>query len=119
MLKQNKESDINLSKNQIQPKMLDIFSLGVNCHLKHKFERIQQKVELELLFEDVKELEKSNKVLVHNEEDLECELERFGYQYTSTYQYTCNVAGSNAPKICWLCNMSVLRLIWHAYSSWI
>ena len=78
LLKQNKESVINLSKNDIQPEMLDIFSLGINCHLKQKFDRTQRKVQLELLFEDVKELEKSKKVLVHNEEDLKCELERFG-----------------------------------------
>ena len=48
LLKQNKESVIHLSKNEMQPKMLDIFSIGINCYLKWKFERTQRKVEMEI-----------------------------------------------------------------------
>ena len=76
LLKQNKESVINLSINGIQPEMVDLFSLGINCHLKQKFDKTQRKVELELLYEDVKQLGISKKV--DNKEDLKCELERFG-----------------------------------------
>lgn len=58
--------------------MQDIFSLGFNCHLKNKFDRTKHKVEIELLYENIKDKVRAQKVVLHNEDAMKCELERFG-----------------------------------------
>ena len=55
-----------------------VFSLGMNCHLKTKFEHNKTKIEIEKLFNNIKAAEKEKKVTIKNEERLTCELKRFG-----------------------------------------
>ena len=78
LMKQQKDSVVNLSSIEIDNEMTNILSLGLNCHLKQKFDRTKRKVEIELLYEDIKETEKSKKLCISNEDDFKCELERFG-----------------------------------------
>ena len=77
-LKKQKQFYLNLSDIEVDTEMHEIFSLGINCHLKRKFDRNKHKVEIELLFEDIKEKARANKVSLTNEVALKCELERFG-----------------------------------------
>ena len=76
--KQNKDSYINLTEEEIDPAINRVFSLGMNCHLKTKFEHNKTKIEIEKLFNNIKAAEKEKKVTIKNEERLTCELKRFG-----------------------------------------
>ena len=76
--KQNKDSYINLTEEEIDPAIDRVFSLGMNCHLKTKFEHNKTKIEIEKLFNNIKAAEKEKKVTIKNEERLTCELKRFG-----------------------------------------
>ena len=77
-MKEPREPVVNLSSSVIDPDILNIMSLGFNCHLKHKFDRVKQKVSLELLYENVRDKCSQSKVIIHNEENFKSELERFG-----------------------------------------
>ena len=76
--KQDKDSYINLTEEEIDPAINRVFSLGMNCHLKTKFENNKTKIEIEKLFNNIKAAEKEKKVTIKNEERLTCELKRFG-----------------------------------------
>ena len=85
LLKQQRDSVINLSNIDLEPEMRDIFSLGMNCHLKQRYDKTKRKVEIELLYENIKEKEKCKKVLVPEDEALKSELERFGMRNVQDY----------------------------------
>ena len=75
--KQDKDSYINLTEEEIDPAIERVFSLRMNCHLKRKFENSKTKIEIEKLFNDTKAAEKAKKVTIKNEERLTCELNKF------------------------------------------
>ena len=67
-----------MTEEEIDPAIDRVFSLGMNCHLKTKFEHNKTKIEIEKLFNNIKAAEKEKKVTIKNEERLTCELKRFG-----------------------------------------
>ena len=78
LLKQNHDSVINLSNIQLDQETQDIFSLGMNCHLKQRFDKTKKKVEIEMMYENIKEMQKSKKLVISDDNALKSELERFG-----------------------------------------
>ena len=50
----------------------------MNFHLQSKFDIINRKVEVEKLYEDIKEKEKQRKIIVSEDDVLKSELERYG-----------------------------------------
>ena len=86
LLKQNRDSVINLSSVELDSDIRDIFSLGMNCHLKTKFNSIKRKAEVEKLYEDICEGKRNNTVTVENDDELKCQLERFGLQSPRDFQ---------------------------------
>ena len=77
-LKQHCDSVINLSSEVLDHELKEIFSLGMNCHLKQRYDQTKKKVEVEMLYENIKEKHRSNEVTIENEESLKSSLERFG-----------------------------------------
>ena len=67
-----------MTEEEIDKAINRVFSLGINCHLKTKFENNKTKIEIEKLFYNIKAAEKEKKVTIKNEERLTCELKRFG-----------------------------------------
>jgi len=78
LLKQNVDSVVNLSSAVIDKDIQEILSYGMNCHLKHKFNHTMKKVQVELLYDDIKDKAKDKHVIIHNEEELKSDLETFG-----------------------------------------
>lgn len=78
LTKQEKESCINLSNEIIDREILEIFSLGMNCHLKSKYDQTKTKIEIEKLFNNIKKLEYEKNVTITDVDRLTCELKRFG-----------------------------------------
>lgn len=84
-LKQNRDSVINLSSIELNPDIKDIFSLGMNCHLKQRYDQTKKKVEVEILYENIKEKVKMNKIKLVNDENLKSDLESFGMKQHRNY----------------------------------
>jgi len=76
--RQTKDSVINLSSVDLDDEIKNIFSLGMNCHLRQKFDHIKKRVSVEILYNNISDLSSSKKILVENDEVLRSELERFG-----------------------------------------
>jgi len=62
--KQNKDSVVNLSSIEIDDDMKNIFSLGMNCHLRQKFNHIKKRVNVELLYDRISDLSSSKKICI-------------------------------------------------------
>jgi len=84
--KQTKDSVVNLSSVNIDEEMRDIFALGMNCHLKQKFDYIKKRVNVELLYERICDLSSSKSIVVGNDEVLRSELERFGLRRNKSFE---------------------------------
>jgi len=54
LTKQEKEPCINLSDETIDPEIIKVFSLGINCHLKSTYNQTKTKIEIEKLFNNIK-----------------------------------------------------------------
>jgi hypothetical protein len=78
LMKQPRDSVVNLSDCELDSTILEIFSLGMNCHLQSKIDVLDRKAQIEKLYENIKENEKSGTVRVTDEAALKNELERFG-----------------------------------------
>jgi len=85
LLKQNVDSVVNLSGIDLDPEILNIFSYGMNCHLRRKYDHTKKKVNVEMLYDDVKEKEKSKNIIIVNEEELKSDLETFGMKSVKEY----------------------------------
>ena len=78
LLKQQRDSVINLSDVAIEEELRKIMTLGINFHVKGKFEEKKRKVEVEVFYENVREKVRSNDLTIAEEDAFKCELERFG-----------------------------------------
>ena len=78
--KETRDSCINLSDCTISDDVKNIFSLGMNCHLKSKYNHIKQKIEIEKLYDSIEEKCKNKELIIKDEEVLKCELKRFGFR---------------------------------------
>jgi hypothetical protein len=86
LLKQVRDSVINLSNIALDQDMQNIFSIGMNCHLKQKFDCTRRKVEIEKLYDDIRDKQRSNTLTIENDDIIKCELERFGMMKPSNFQ---------------------------------
>lgn len=77
--KDDKPSVVNLTKIDIPDNVLQILQLGLNTHLKDKFDHNKQKLEVEKLFQQIENLIAAKKISVENQDHLKCDLRRFGY----------------------------------------
>ena len=71
-LPQQKQGYVNLSSVQLTTEQHNFLNLGLNCHIQSKRKPIDKKAELELLFQDILQLEKDEKVTIKG--DLKGEL---------------------------------------------
>lgn len=85
LLKQTRDSVINISKCHLDKEVIEIMSLGMKCHMKTKFSRTKKKIELEKLYADIKLQEKNNKVRIENHEYLKSKLKSFGLKNNKDY----------------------------------
>jgi len=84
-LKQNIDSVVNLSSIRLDHEMKNILSLGMNCHLRQKFDQVKKKVQVELLYEDIRTKVQRKDVIVDSEEILKSDLETFGMRPAKNY----------------------------------
>ena len=77
-LKQVRDSVVNLSDKLIPRDMQEIFSLGFNFHIQSKYDTLKTKVQIEKLFEDIKNKERNNILIVGDESSLKTDLEHYG-----------------------------------------
>ena len=77
-IKQTKDSVINLSSVELPNEIKEIFSLGMNCHLRQRYDHAHKKVEIEMLYENIKEKEKQKSVTIVDDACLKSDLEKFG-----------------------------------------
>lgn len=71
-LPEQKQGYVNLSSVELTKEQHDFLNLGLNCHIQSKRKGIDKKTELELLYQDILQLEKDNKVTIKG--DLKGEL---------------------------------------------
>jgi hypothetical protein len=69
---------LNLSDISISEDIMRILSLGMNCHLKTRFDLQQQKLEVEKFYQNIVQLSDKEEITVENFESLKCELKRYG-----------------------------------------
>ena len=61
-LPEQKQGYVNLSSYQLTTAQHNFLNLGLNCHIKSKRKVLDKKAELELLFQDILQLQKDDKV---------------------------------------------------------
>ena len=60
-----KEGYVNLSSIELTESQKDLLNLGLNCHFQCKYDPLDKKAELEVLYQDILRLQKEKKVEVH------------------------------------------------------
>jgi len=85
MVKEQKNNGINLSTCVIDSDILEIFNLGMNCHLKTKFDINKTKIEIEKLNYSVKNYVQNDKLQYIDEDRFKTELKRFGLKNRHDY----------------------------------
>ena len=78
VLKEQNDGFINLSSFEVPAEIREIFNLGLNCHIKSKYNQNIRKFNVEKLYEQIKRLESNKDIVIENDELLKCELKRFG-----------------------------------------
>ena len=63
-LPQQKQGYVNLSSVQLTTDQHNFHNLGLNCHIQSKRKSTDKKTELELLYQDILQLEKDDKVTI-------------------------------------------------------
>ena len=58
----------------IEDEITEIFSIGMNCHLKSKYDHNRTKIEIEKRNNSIRKLEKEKKISLENEERYLCKL---------------------------------------------
>ena len=53
---------INLSKYELTPDEKEFLSLGLNCHIRPKYDKVQKQVEIEMLYQSLLKLEENKKI---------------------------------------------------------
>ena len=77
-MKQEKAGVINLSNYVISDQLASIFDLGMNCHLRSKYDTLRKRIEVEKLYSQIKSEVTKGTLNIHNGEQLRTELKRFG-----------------------------------------
>ena len=58
---------INLSNYELNKNEKEFLNLGLNCHLESKYDKLSKKVELEMLYQNLLNLESQNKIVIKQE----------------------------------------------------
>ena len=66
-VKNNSSAFINLSDHILDPDEIEFLDLGLNFHLQPKYEKLTKHVELEVLYQNLLDLEKQNKITISND----------------------------------------------------
>ena len=75
--KEPRRSFLNLSTIEIEQDLSEIFDLGMNCHVRSKYDMLMKKIEVEKLYRGIADQKTRNKIYVTDDERLKCELKRF------------------------------------------
>lgn len=78
LMKEERNSYLNLSSTEVNEELSEIFDLGMNFHLKTKYDQLTKKIETEKLYRRLIDLKRNDKITFNDEENLQCELKRFG-----------------------------------------
>ena len=65
VLKEDKKSFINLSDYPLSPLEEDFLNLGLNFHIQSKYNKLHKHVQMELLYQNLKNLEKDKKIEIN------------------------------------------------------
>ena len=65
-VKNNSAAYINLSDHVLDPDEIEFLNLGLNFHLQPKYDKLTKHVELEVLYQNLLDLEKQNKITIDN-----------------------------------------------------
>ena len=55
---------INLSNYALSKTEKEVLNLGLNCHLQRKFDQTVKRMEIEILYQNLTEMEKKDKVII-------------------------------------------------------
>ena len=86
MLKQPRDSVINLSNKTFDADLIEILSMGMNTHLRTKFDTKLKKLEIEKFYQGVKNKMERRAVTVEDEDRLKSELKTFGLKKSKQYE---------------------------------
>ena len=70
MLPEVSDGYLNLSSVELTQSQKDLLNLGLNCHIQTiqtKYDSLEKKANLEMLYQDIMQLEQNKKVLVHED----------------------------------------------------
>ena len=57
---------LNLTNQQLSTSQTEFLNLGLNFHLKSKYKKLDKVTEIEILYNDILELDKENKITIDN-----------------------------------------------------
>jgi len=71
----NTNKFINLSKHQLTKEEREVLNMGLNCHIQRRIDPIKKKMEIEILYENLLQMEKNGKITIKKEicDALKCE----------------------------------------------
>ena len=62
-----------------------IFDLGMNCHLRSKYNMLEKKIEIKKLYRSIQDKVTRREISINNNERLKCELKRFGLRQITDF----------------------------------
>ena len=77
-MKKQPETVVNLTSVNIHDNIKEVFNLGMNCHLKTRYNSIRKKIEVEKLYNQITNEKGKSNIVINDEESLRCELKRYG-----------------------------------------
>ena len=66
-LSESRDNFINLSNHNLTKEEKEVLNLGLNCHIHSKIDQTTKKMEIEILYQNLIEMEKKGKVIVKRE----------------------------------------------------
>ena len=83
-VKENVDSFINLSDYQLTNDEKQLLNLGLNCHLQPKYDKLHKKVELEVLYKNLLDIESKSLISISHKlaDQLRCESTKHRYKKT-------------------------------------
>lgn len=64
---ENSDKFINLSTHQFTQEERDVLNLGLNCHIQRKIDPIKKKMDIEILYQNLTQMEKDGKITIKPE----------------------------------------------------
>ena len=67
MLPEASDGFLNLSSVELTQNQKELLNLGINCHVQTKYDPLEKKANLEVLYQDIVQLEQNKKIAVHDD----------------------------------------------------